>query len=79
MNETIAAIATPFGPGAIGIIRLSGDEALAIAGDALGRDWEGQEPRRVQRAQIRSLEGEVIDDVLVTIFPRPNSLSLIHI
>ena len=73
MNETIAAIATPFGPGAIGIIRLSGDEALSITADALGKDCEEQESRSVQRARIRSLEGEVIDDVLVTIFRKPNS------
>ena len=31
MSNTIAAIATPFGTGAIGVIRLSGDDSLNIA------------------------------------------------
>ena len=33
--DTIAAISTPLGEGAIGIVRLSGTEALAIAQKSL--------------------------------------------
>ena len=73
MNETIAAIATPFGPGAIALIRLSGEESLSVAGKALGMDCEQQEARMVTRADVRSSTGEVIDDVLVTVFRRPCS------
>ena len=73
MNETIAAIATPFGPGAIALIRLSGEESLSVAGKALGMDCEQQEARRVTRAAVRSSAGDVIDDVLVTVFRRPSS------
>ena len=73
MNETIAAIATPFGPGAIALIRLSGEESLSVAGKALGMDCERQEARMVTRADVRSSAGEVIDDVLVTVFRRPRS------
>ena len=73
MNETIAAIATPFGPGAIALIRLSGEESLSVAGKALGMDCEQQEARMVTRADVRSSTGEVIDDVLVTVFRRPHS------
>ncbi|MEO1825843.1 MAG: tRNA uridine-5-carboxymethylaminomethyl(34) synthesis GTPase MnmE, partial [Roseibacillus sp.] len=73
MNETIAAIATPFGPGAIALIRLSGEESLSVAGKALGIDCERQEARMVTRADVRSSAGEVIDDVLVTVFRRPRS------
>ena len=79
MNETIAAIATPFGPGAIALIRLSGEESFSVAGKALGMDCERQEARMVTRADVRSSAGEVIDDVLVTVFRRPRSLTLIHI
>ena len=61
MNETIAAIATPFGPGAIALIRLSGEESLSVAGKALGMDCEQQEARRVTRAAVRSSAGDVID------------------
>ena len=73
MNETIAAIATPFGPGAIALIRLSGEESFSVAGKALGMDCERQEARMVTRADVRSSAGEVIDDVLVTVFRRPRS------
>jgi len=73
VNETIAAIATPFGPGAIALIRLSGEESLSVAGKALGMDCEQQEARMVTRADVRSSTGEVIDDVLVTVFRRPCS------
>jgi len=73
VNETIAAIATPFGPGAIALIRLSGEESLSVAGKALGMDCERQEARMVTRADVRSSAGEVIDDVLVTVFRRPRS------
>ena len=32
LEDTIAAISTPAGPGGIGIVRLSGGQSLAIAG-----------------------------------------------
>ena len=73
MNETIAAQATPFGPGAIALIRLSGDDSHAIAGKALGIDCGRQEARTVKRAAIHSSEGDVIDEVLVTVFRQPHS------
>ena len=31
MSRTIAAIATPLGEGSIGVIRISGDEAITVA------------------------------------------------
>ena len=73
MNETIAAQATPFGPGAIALIRLTGEDSHAIAGKALRTDCERQEARTVKRAALRSSEGDVIDEVLVTVFRRPHS------
>jgi len=73
VNETIAAQATPFGPGAIALIRLTGEDSHAIAGKALRTDCERQEARTVKRAALRSSEGDVIDEVLVTVFRRPHS------
>lgn len=73
MNETIAAQATPFGPGAIALIRLTGEDSHAIAGKALRTDCERQEARTTKRAALRSSEGDVIDEVLVTVFRRPHS------
>ena len=84
MSDTIAAIATPFGPGAIALIRVTGEEALGVSSGALGKDCDRLEPRTVHRAEIRAGGGDVIDDVLLTIFRNPRSytgedLSLIHI
>ena len=73
MNETIAAVATPFGQGALAVIRLSGAEALPVAGQALGRAPEGLEERHAHRAKVHAEDGVVLDDVVVTIFRGPRS------
>ncbi|GAA0641405.1 tRNA uridine-5-carboxymethylaminomethyl(34) synthesis GTPase MnmE [Brevundimonas lenta] len=69
MTDTIFALATPPGRGAIAIIRLSGprtDEALA----ALGAP--GPKPRMASLRTL-ALEGRQIDQALVLRFPAPNS------
>ena len=73
VNETIAAVATPFGQGAIALIRISGCGALKVAGQALGCGPEDLEERHAHRAQVRSGEGAVLDEVLVTSFRGPRS------
>ena len=74
MSETVAAIATPFGQGAIAVVRLSGDDALAVAGQATGgRQGSAFAPRCVELAEIREAGGDVVDEVLLTAFPAPKS------
>ena len=73
MIETIAAVSTPFGQGALAVIRLSGAEALPVAGQALGRAPEGLEERHAHRAKVRAGDGVVLDDVVVTVFRGPRS------
>jgi|TARA_B100000959_G_scaffold222432_1_gene235450 tRNA modification GTPase len=73
VNETIAAVATPFGQGALAVIRLSGVEALPVAGQALGRAPEGLEERHAHRAKVCAENGVVLDDVVVTVFRGPRS------
>ena len=73
MIETIAAVSTPFGQGALAVIRLSGAEALPVAGQALGRAPEGLEERHAHRAKVRAEDGMVLDDVVVTVFRGPRS------
>ena len=69
--DTIVAIATPAGRGAIGVVRLSGPDAQAIAG--LMRDVDAPLlPRYATLSRIRSA-GEVVDHALVTFFPAPHS------
>ena len=72
--DTIAAISTPIGEGAIAVVRLSGSGALML----LGRIFVGNVapeafvPRRVLLGSLHDASGKV-DDVLVTWFRAPNS------
>jgi tRNA modification GTPase len=75
LEDTIAAIATPNGIGAISIIRLSGNRAIAAAdsifkGKAHVADANSH---TVHYGKIVSEQNDFIDDVLLTIFKAPNS------
>lgn len=72
MTDTIAAIATPTGPGGIGVIRISGPQALRIAEAFLGKQ---PKPRYAHRCGFRDGHGESIDDGLLLAFPRPKSFT----
>jgi tRNA modification GTPase len=78
LDDTIAAIATALGEGGIGIVKVSGPEALAIVeelfvpGSANGR--ANQAPRRLTFGHIQNPHsGEVVDEVLVAYMPGPHS------
>lgn len=68
--DTIAAIATPPGVGALGILRLTGPEARAVASGFLA--LKGWEPRRATLSRAHD-EASPIDHVVATWFPGPNS------
>ncbi|HZM10307.1 MAG TPA: tRNA uridine-5-carboxymethylaminomethyl(34) synthesis GTPase MnmE [Candidatus Limnocylindrales bacterium] len=75
LDDTIVATASPPGRGGIGIVRLSGAEARAIARPMLrlahGHDFE---PGRAHFAElIEPSTGERIDEVVVTFFAKPHS------
>lgn len=75
-NESICALATRAG-GAISIIRISGDDCIDIT-DKVFHSSKGQKltdarPYTVHYGDILDQEGEVIDDVLVTVFHAPHS------
>ena len=75
-DETIAAIATAPGEGAIGIVRLSGSEAVAIVHGLFvssgGYDIRVSK-RRVYHGLIRSSEKGNLDEVLVQVMRAPHS------
>jgi len=78
MNDTITAIATPPGEGGIGIIRLSGKDALSIAmrlfHPATGKSMQEPEPQKVVFGEIRDPDsGQCVDEVLLTFFKGPRS------
>jgi tRNA modification GTPase len=72
--ETIAAVATPGGEGAIAVIRVSGSEAFQAVNRVFKRRGKAGDvlPRRVYLGEIRDERGK-LDEVLVTFFPAPNS------
>lgn len=75
MQETIAALATPPGEGALAVIRISGPKALAVA-DAVfngAKAPSAMEGRHVAFGRIADAQGELIDEVLVSIFRNPRS------
>jgi tRNA modification GTPase len=74
LNDTIVALATPAGVGAIGVIRLSGADAILIADKLFfGKKLNNQKTHTAHFGTIRSTEGGVLDEVLATIFVAPKS------
>jgi len=71
--NTIVALSTPRGRGALAVIRLSGPQAIAIARRMARLD--GFEPRHATLTTLRSANDEVLDQVLLTCFPAPHSLT----
>ena len=75
-QDTICAIATAQG-GAIGVIRVSGPEAISITSRIFtpisGKHLVERKPYTLTFGKILSDEGEVIDEVLVSVFRAPHS------
>lgn len=72
-SDTIIALATPSGIGAIGVIRLSGPEAIAIVNEVFsGKDLSIQKTHTLHFGTIK--DGDlVLDEVLVSLFIGPKS------
>ncbi|RAI91480.1 tRNA uridine-5-carboxymethylaminomethyl(34) synthesis GTPase MnmE [Algoriphagus yeomjeoni] len=74
-NDTIIALATPQGVGAIAVIRLSGKEAISLTNEVFfGKNLEKQESHTIHFGTIRDGE-KIIDEVLVSLFIAPKSFT----
>ncbi|MDD5560921.1 MAG: tRNA uridine-5-carboxymethylaminomethyl(34) synthesis GTPase MnmE [Candidatus Omnitrophica bacterium] len=75
-NDTIAAISTAVGEGAVGIVRLSGPQALAIA-DAVFSGKKGLRPSQFKTYTMHYgrivYAGQVLDEVILTVMRAPYS------
>ncbi|MDB4752543.1 tRNA uridine-5-carboxymethylaminomethyl(34) synthesis GTPase MnmE [Winogradskyella sp.] len=76
-NDTIVALATPSGSGAIAVVRLSGINAIAIV-DAHFKSVTNKKSLAKQKTHTIHLghivdEGRTLDEVLISIFKNPNS------
>jgi tRNA modification GTPase len=79
LHDTIAAISTPLGEGGIAVIRISGDDAIAVA----DRVFKGKRP--LSKAATHTVHygfivdpgtGERIDEALVTVMRAPRSFTM---
>jgi tRNA modification GTPase len=74
VRDTIVAISTPPGRGGLGVVRLSGTHARAIAGRMLrfrkDADWQ---PRFASLAELTDEGGNVVDTAVITFFRAPHS------
>lgn len=74
-SDTIIALATPQGVGAIAVIRLSGKDAIRLTNEVFyGKDLEKQESHTIHFGTIRDGE-KIIDEVLVSLFIAPKSFT----
>lgn len=71
-DDTIAAIATAPGRGGVGIVRLSGPSAQAIASSIVGKI---PQPRYAAFATFKDAQSTVIDEGLTLFFPAPHSFT----
>ena len=75
-EECICSIATPAGC-AIGIIRLSGSEAIRLTDKVFvsvsGKQLSAAKPNTLHYGEIKDKDGHTIDDVLVSVFRAPHS------
>ena len=75
MNDTICAIATSQGVGAIAIIRVSGDESISIVNKIFkGKNLEKVDSHTINYGHIIN-NNEIIDEVLVTIMKAPKTFT----
>ncbi len=71
--DTIVAIATAPGRGGVGVVRLSGPQALSIASSIVGERLLS--PRLAHFCRFRNQDGDVLDEGLVISFPAPHSFT----
>ncbi|WP_114751927.1 tRNA uridine-5-carboxymethylaminomethyl(34) synthesis GTPase MnmE [Pleomorphovibrio marinus] len=74
-EDTIVALATPQGVGAIAVIRLSGPKAISIANEVFkGKNLELQPSHTVHFGTIKDGD-RIIDEVLASLFKAPKSFT----
>jgi tRNA modification GTPase len=75
IEDTIVALSTPEGIGAIAVIRLSGKDAIRIVMQVFGgKDLEQQPTHTLHFGTIRDGQ-EVLDEVVVSLFKEPKSFT----
>ncbi|EAY27250.1 tRNA uridine-5-carboxymethylaminomethyl(34) synthesis GTPase MnmE [Microscilla marina] len=75
-EDTIVALSTPSGSGAIGVIRVSGKDTFAVCDQVFyGKTLSEQASHTVHFGTIRNDEGQIIDEVVAALFKAPRSFT----
>jgi tRNA modification GTPase len=72
-DDTIVALATPPGVGAIGVIRMSGSAALQIADRLFASKKLSEQPSHTLHVGLLTHQGRTLDEAVVSIFKDPRS------
>ena len=76
-EETISAVCTALGEGAIGIIRVSGEKALAVGEQifkaASGKKLAAYAPKTLVYGHVLDTDGSVVDEVMAVYMKAPHS------
>lgn len=72
-DDTIAALATPQGIGAIGVLRISGSKTFEIVNKLFSSKDITQQPSHTLHVGLLKHENKVLDEVVISIFKSPRS------
>ena len=73
-NDTIIALATPPGKGAIAVLRVSGKEAIATTNKLFpSKNLEKAKTHTIHYGTIEEENAHIIDEVLISVFKEPRS------
>jgi len=72
-DDTIVALATPHGVGAIGVIRISGNDAITIANELFPSKDLLKQSSHTAHVGFLKTEDKVLDEVVLTLFKNPKS------
>ena len=73
MEETISAIATAAGAAGVGIIRLSGKDAIEIADKIFDKPLTQAKDRTIIFGHVKNFSGEIVDEAIVLVMKAPKS------
>ena len=72
-EDTISAIATALGTAGVGIIRMSGENSIAVAEKIFDKPLSSAPDRKIIFGHVKTPAGEIVDEVLVLIMRAPKS------
>lgn len=72
-NDTIVALATPQGIGAIGVIRVSGEKAIEIVDSLFPSKNLSKQNSHTLHVGFLNFKNEILDEVVISLFKAPKS------